>query len=72
MALLHIYDINIPEENEALRRKSRPVDSVTPRILTLLEDMYETMNHAAGVGLAAPQVGILRRLVVIQSPKANA
>ena len=38
---------------------------MTPRIATLIEDMIETMNHANGVGLAASQVGILKRIVVI-------
>ena len=48
-----------------LRKKSREVTEVTDRIKTLLDDMVETMNHAEGVGLAAPQVGILRRVIVI-------
>lgn len=48
-----------------LRKKSRPVDKIDERILTLLDDMAETMYKAEGVGLAAPQVGILRRVVVI-------
>lgn len=54
--------------DETLRRVSRPVDAVTPRILTLLDDMVETMRAADGVGLAAPQVGILRRICVIETP----
>lgn len=48
-----------------LRKKSREVTEVTDRIKILLDDMIETMNHAEGVGLAAPQVGILRRVIVI-------
>ena len=52
--------------DEALRKTCRPVDAITPRILTLLDDMVETMRAANGVGLAAPQVGILRRIVVIE------
>ncbi len=52
--------------DEALRKSCRPVDAITPRILTLLDDMLETMRAANGVGLAAPQVGILRRIVVIE------
>ncbi len=48
-----------------LRKVSREVTEINDRILTLLDDMVETMNHADGVGLAAPQVGILRRAVVI-------
>lgn len=48
-----------------LRCRCRTVDSVTPRITTLLDDMAETMYAADGCGLAAPQVGVLRRVVVI-------
>ena len=52
--------------DETLRRVCRPVDEITPRIKTLLDDMIETMRAANGVGLAAPQVGILRRIAVIE------
>ena len=52
--------------DETLRKISRPVDVITPRILTLLDDMLGTMRDADGCGLAAPQVGILRRVVVIE------
>lgn len=48
-----------------LRKKSRNVEKIDDRILTLLEDMEETMIDSDGIGLAAPQVGILRRVVVI-------
>jgi peptide deformylase len=51
--------------DEVLRKKSRIVETVNPRILTLLNDMLETMYEAEGIGLAAPQVGILKRLIVI-------
>ncbi|KOF58125.1 MULTISPECIES: peptide deformylase [Clostridium] len=51
--------------DELLRKKSRKVDKIDKRILTLIEDMKETMYSANGVGLAAPQVGILKRVVVI-------
>lgn len=50
---------------DVLRKRSRPVDKIEKRLLTLLDDMAETMYAADGVGLAAPQVGILRRVVVI-------
>lgn len=53
------------ENDPILRKKSKEVGDVTDRIKLLLEDMVETMNHAEGVGLAAPQIGILRRVVVI-------
>ena len=62
MAKLQIRKVG----DEALRKVCRPVDAITPRILTLLDDMIETMRAADGVGLAAPQVGILRRIVVIE------
>lgn len=48
-----------------LRKKSRPVEEINDRIKTLLDDMVETMNDADGVGLAAPQVGVLKRIVII-------
>lgn len=51
--------------DEILRKKSRKVDDINDRILTLISDMEETMYKAQGVGLAAPQVGILKRIVVI-------
>lgn len=52
-------------KDDVLRKKSKPVEKIDKRILELLDDMAETMRHADGVGLAAPQVGILRRVVVI-------
>jgi len=48
-----------------LRKKSKEVTEINDRIRTLLDDMLETMYEYEGVGLAAPQVGILRRVVVI-------
>ena len=63
MALLNI----ITEKDPTLRKKSRPVTEITDRILTLLDDMAETMRDAEGVGLAAVQVGVLRRVVVIET-----
>ncbi|MBQ9778501.1 MAG: peptide deformylase [Clostridia bacterium] len=53
--------------DEALTKVCRPVEEITPRILTLLDDMAETMRAADGCGLAGPQVGILRRIVVIET-----
>lgn len=53
------------EGEEVLRKKCREVMEITPRIKELIEDMLETMYEADGVGLAAPQVGVLRRIVVI-------
>lgn len=57
----------VPYGDDTLRRVCRPVDKITPNILTLLDDMAETMRAADGVGLAAPQVGILRRIAVIET-----
>ena len=52
--------------DEILRKVCRPVEQITPRIITLLDDMIETMRDADGCGLAAPQVGILRRIAVVE------
>ena len=51
--------------DSVLTKKSRTVDKMTPRIGELITDMLDTMYEAMGVGLAAPQVGILKRIVVI-------
>ena len=48
-----------------LTKKCRPVEEMTPKLQQLVDDMFETMYDACGVGLAAPQVGILKRIVVI-------
>jgi peptide deformylase len=55
-----------------LRQKARPVTEVTAEIRTLIADMVETMHHEIGVGLAAPQVGIPLRLVVMDDGKGKA
>ena len=57
--------LNVDTDNETLRKKSREVEKIDDRIITLLDDMAETMYDANGVGLAAPQVGVLKRVVVI-------
>lgn len=58
--------------DELLYQKSREVKTMTPRTQTLIEDMLETMYDAQGVGLAAPQVGVLKRIVVIDvSPEGD-
>ena len=56
----------LKEGEDTLRAHSRAVDEITPRILTLLDDMWDTLHESGGVGLAAPQVGVLRRVVVIE------
>ncbi|WP_243343611.1 peptide deformylase [Anaerococcus sp. AGMB09787] len=53
------------EGDPILRKKSKIVPEVTDRIKVLLDDMADTMYHADGVGLAAPQVGILKRVIVV-------
>jgi len=62
MAILNI----LKEGDETLRKKCRKVEEITPRILQLLDDMHETLDQAQGVGLAAPQVGVLRRIVIVE------
>ncbi len=57
--------------DDTLRRVCRPVEKITPRIITLLDDMIETMREADGVGLAAPQVGVLRRIAVVEVEEGN-
>ncbi len=52
--------------DDTLRQVCRPVEKITPRTLMLLDDMVQTMREADGVGLAAPQVGVLRRIAVIE------
>ena len=53
------------EGDEVLTRKSREVEKFDKRLHDLIDDMKETMYQANGVGLAAPQVGILKRVVTI-------
>lgn len=61
MALRNIREIG----DDILTKKAREVKEIIPRIVELIEDMLETMYEAQGVGLAAPQVGVLKRIVVI-------
>lgn len=53
------------EGDPVLRKKSRKVEKIDDRIITLLDDMAETMKHEEGVGLAAPQVGVLRAVIIV-------
>ena len=53
--------------DDILRKVCRPVEKMDDRTLTLIDDMFDTMYEANGVGLAAPQVGILKRIVVIDA-----
>lgn len=61
MALRNIRELG----DDVLRKTAKEVREVTPKVKELIEDMFETMYAADGVGLAAPQVGILKRIVVI-------
>ncbi|MBQ7347396.1 MAG: peptide deformylase [Clostridia bacterium] len=67
MAKLKIVKVG----DDVLRKVCRPVEKITPRTLTLLDDMIETMRDADGCGLAAPQVGILRRIAVVEVEPGN-
>lgn len=53
------------EDDEILRKKTRKVENIDDKIRELVDDMIETMHSQDGVGLAAPQVGVLKRVVVI-------
>lgn len=63
MALRNIRELG----DDVLRKTAKEVREVTPKVKELIEDMFETMYEADGVGLAAPQVGILKRIVVIDT-----
>lgn len=65
MAILKI--LTEDEANDILRKTSKPVTKITPKIETLLNDMSDTLIKAGGVGLAAVQVGILRRIYIIDA-----
>ena len=54
------------EGDPLLRKTSRPVEEITPRIIKLLDDMADTMYYGGrGIGIAAPQVGVLRRVFIV-------
>ncbi|MBR2860781.1 MAG: peptide deformylase [Clostridia bacterium] len=57
----------VKEGDPLLRKKSRPVEQIDEKIINLLDDMKETLAVAQGVGLAAPQVGILRRVIIVDT-----
>ena len=62
MAILQIRT----EGDPILRKVSRPVEEITPRITQLIDDMRATLKKSGGVGLAAVQVGVLRRVVLVE------
>ena len=57
--------IRIEGEDDILTKQCKPVSKMTDRTKELISDMFETMYHANGVGLAAPQVGVLRQIFVV-------
>ena len=67
MAIRNIREMG----DDILRKKSRDVTEMTPKIRELISDMYDTLYESMGVGLAAPQVGILKRIVVIDVEEGN-
>lgn len=67
MAILNI----VKEGDSVLRGKCREVEEITPRIITLLNDMADTLHKADGVGLAAPQVGIRRRICLVEAEEGE-
>lgn len=56
----------VVDGDEILRKKCREVKEITPRIVETLEDMFDTMREAGGVGIAAPQVGVMRRMFIAE------
>lgn len=63
MALLNIVKMG----DDVLRKTCRPVETITPRIIRLIDDMRDTLEESGGVGLAAPQVGVLKRIVLVDN-----
>ena len=59
------------DTDEVLRKKSRPVEVIDAKVLTLISDMIDTVKKAEGAGLAAPQVGVLKRIIVINDHEKN-
>lgn len=62
---MSIRNIRKMDEDEILRKKAKPIKEMTARTLSLIQDMFDTMYDEGGVGLAAPQVGVLKRLFVV-------
>lgn len=57
--------------DQVLRRKSEPVAAIDNEVISLLEDMIETMAYSNGIGLAAPQVGVSKRVIILKNPDFN-
>jgi peptide deformylase len=69
MSDLEILTVENPDQLKVLRSKSRKVQKVTPKLAAFAQRMLETMRNASGVGLAAPQVGVLQRFFVAEIPE---
>lgn len=63
MAILNI----VKDGDDILRKKSKAVEKIDQKILTLINDMWDTLKKSGGVGLAAPQIGILKQICVIDT-----
>ncbi|MDP9312734.1 MAG: peptide deformylase [Chloroflexota bacterium] len=68
MAVQHVYKIDNEEEKKVLKAKAVRVKQFDKGLQTLVQDMIDTMREHNGVGLAAPQIGVLRRVVVVEQP----
>jgi peptide deformylase len=66
---LEILTVDNPQQLKILRSKSKKVQKVTPKLATFAQKMLDTMREASGVGLAAPQVGVLQRFFVVELPE---
>lgn len=66
---LEILTVDDPQQHAVLRSKSKRVQKITPKLAAFARRMLETMRNANGVGLAAPQVGVLLRLFVVELPE---
>ncbi len=69
MAIRRILHINDPEDRKILKAKAREMKLPVKGLDQLIQDMFETMRAANGVGLAAPQIGLSQRIVVIETPE---
>ena len=69
MSKLEILTVDDPEQLKVLRSKSKKVQRVTPKLVAFARQMLETMRQANGVGLAAPQVGVVMRFFVAELPE---
>lgn len=69
MSEIEILTVNNPDQLKILRSKSHKVQAVSPKLVDFAHQMLETMRGAQGVGLAAPQVGVLQRFFVAELPE---